>query len=480
MANRRSIIYNIFLLFCFSFWIHTAATDVIKQGDTFNSSASLVSTNGFFTLKFYNLSIDEWYLSIWFKTDEKKPCWLYNRDRPFKNDSGVLLIDGTGNLMINYTGGDPIVLYSGQRKTNVTAILQDNGNFVLREATAEQVLWQSFDSPTDSFLPGMKLGINHKTGQNWSLTSWFTASMPIPGAFTLEWIPNEHQLVVKRRGVKFWTSGVLNNGTFKNLEMLPFGETADYNFTQVSNTDEEYLTFKIVPYGPPVPGSVNVTSLSLEYDGTMVAQKSLGMFSKIYECDGNNTNSGCERWEGPKCRSHGEKFQKKEIIYDNSVPHFSDGNKSLSFSDCLDICWSNCKCVGTGTLVLTSDGTGTGTLSADSDTPGCQFWYGPLKENENGKEGGTVYHMIIPGPPAKKTWVWILIAVAATLVVILLGILVFMRWRRLRLQEKFLLELMTLDNPSEAKELEIDDNKGHDLKVDSDLFTRAYYLMVER
>ncbi|TXG66263.1 hypothetical protein EZV62_007538 [Acer yangbiense] len=439
MANKRSIIYNIFLLFCFSFWVHTAATNILKQGDMLNSSASLVSENGFFTLKFYNLSIDEWYLSIWFKTDEKKPCWLYNRDRPFKNDSGVLLIDGNGNLKINYTGGDPIVLYSVQRNTNATAILNDNGNFALREATssgtAEQVLWQSFDSPTDSFLPGMKLGINHKTGQNWSLTSWFNPSMPTPGAFTLEWIPLERQLVVKRRGVKFWTSGVLNNGTFKNLEILSLGEMADYNFTQVSNTDEDYLTFKIVPngllYGPPDPNWVNVTSLSLEYDGTMVAQKSLGMFLTIYEsCDGNNKNYGCERWEGPKCRAKGEKFQKKEVIYDNSVPHSSDSNKSLSFSDCLDICWNNCTCYGTGTPVRMPDGP----LLVNSDTPGCLFWYGPLKEIGNGEGGGSVYYMIIPGPPGSKLWIWILIAVAATLIVILLGILVFLRQRRLRLQ----------------------------------------------
>ncbi|KAK2640086.1 hypothetical protein Ddye_027881 [Dipteronia dyeriana] len=434
--KSSSIIYNIFLLFCFSFWVHAAATDILKHGDMLNSSASLVSRNGFFTLKFYNLSIDEWYLSIWFKTDTKKPCWLANRDRPVKNDSGVLLIDGIGNLMINYTGGDPLVLYSGQRNTNVTAILQDNGNFELREATssgtAEQVLWRSFDSPTDSFLPGMKLGINHKTGQNWSLKSWFTASMPTPGAFTLEWIPLERQLVVKRRGVKFWSSGALNNGTFKNLEFLPSGEMAVYNFTQVSNKDEESLTFKIVPDGPPFPGWVNVTSLSLEYDGAMVAQKSLGISVTIYEsCDGNNTNSGCERWEGPKCRSHGEKFQKKEVLYDNSVPHFSDYNRSLSFSDCLDICWNNCTCFGTGTPALTSSD---GRLLVNSNEPGCLFWYGPLQENENGKDGGIVYHMIIPGPPAKKTWVWILIAVATTLIVILLGILVFLRWRRLRLQ----------------------------------------------
>ncbi|KAL5837535.1 hypothetical protein ACOSQ3_014704 [Xanthoceras sorbifolium] len=212
MASKTSSIYKILLLIFF--WAsNAAATDILNRGGMLNSSASasLVSRNGFFNLQFYNLSNDRWYLSIFYKTGAtEKPCWLANRERPIKNDSGVLLIDDNGNLMIKYTGGDPIVLYSGQTNTNVTAILQDNGNFVLREATSSgTILWQSFDSPTDSFLPGMKLGINHKTGPKWSLTSWLTAFVPTPGAFTLEYL--EHQLVVKRRGVKVWTSGVLNN-----------------------------------------------------------------------------------------------------------------------------------------------------------------------------------------------------------------------------------------------------------------------------
>ncbi|KAK3197973.1 hypothetical protein Dsin_021388 [Dipteronia sinensis] len=128
--------------------------------------------------------------------------------------------------------------------------------------SGEQILWQSFDFPTDSFLPGMKLGINNKTGENWSLTSLLTASMPTPGAFTHEWIPHELQLVVKRRGVKFWTSGVLNNGTFKTLENLPYGVLENYNFTTFN---EGYLTFN------------ETTSMSLGYDGTIVARMSLGL-----------------------------------------------------------------------------------------------------------------------------------------------------------------------------------------------------------
>ncbi|KAK1582623.1 hypothetical protein Q3G72_016831 [Acer saccharum] len=465
MANKNTSIYKIFWFISCCLWAsHVAAIDVLNQGDVLNFSHSLVSRNELFALKFYNLSINEWYLSIFHITPvTEKSCWLANRKKPIQNDSGVLLIDGNGKLMIKYTGGDPIVLYSGQRNTNVTAILQDDGNLVLREATssgtAEQILWQSFDSPTDCFLPEMKLG------QNLSLTSWFTASQPIPGAFTLEWVSNESQLVVKRRGVKYWTSGELNNGTFKNLRYL-FGVI---DFT-ISN--EEYLTSKIVPKSPPFLGLQNETTLlSLEYDGTIVEHRKHGRLLpiKISEsCNGNNIDSGCERWEGPpKCRSHGEKFQKKEVIPNDSVPHYYDRNESLSFSDCLDICWKNCSCFGTGTSDPKNAGTGTDAFTnVNSDEPGCLFWYGPLKENENGESGGTVYHMIIPGPPGWKRWIWIVSFVPATFIIILLlGVLVYLRWRKLRLQEKFLLELMTLDNPIEAREIEIDGNNGHNLKV---------------
>ncbi|KAK7859452.1 g-type lectin s-receptor-like serine/threonine-protein kinase ces101 [Quercus suber] len=48
------------------------------------------------------------------------------------------------------------------------------------------VLWQSFDHLALVLIPEMKLGVNHKTGQNWSLTSWLTWNVPNPGAFTLE------------------------------------------------------------------------------------------------------------------------------------------------------------------------------------------------------------------------------------------------------------------------------------------------------
>ncbi|KAK1583334.1 hypothetical protein Q3G72_022857 [Acer saccharum] len=393
MANKSKNICKIFLhIIYFCFWAHAAATDILNQGDMLRSSDSRVSRNGFFTLRFYNLSMNNWYLSIWYKYDPTKPCWLANRDRPIKNNSGVLLIDEQGSLMMTYTGGVPIKLYSGQSaaNTNVTAVLQDDGNFVLKKSAddstggvTEQILWQSFDSPTDCFLPGMKLGINLKTGQNWSLTSWLTDSIPTPGAFTLNWVPKERQLILRRRGVKFWSSGVLNKGAFGNLTVS--SDIYDFIYSEHSNNHEQYLTYKLVTL-PSIEEWDSVSSLTLGHDGRITRWSSSRVgFTKV-DCDGLRTDSGCERWQRPECRSHGEKMERREVYYDNSVVHFEDKNDSRSFSDCVDICWNDCTCFGVSNI------------GNNSVNPGCNFWYGPLKETGTG-EKGTTFYIIISAPP---------------------------------------------------------------------------------
>jgi hypothetical protein len=49
-------------------------------------------------------------------------------------------------------------------------MLLDSGNFILREQNSDgstrQNLWPSFDYPTDTLLPGMKLGVGLKTIEN--------------------------------------------------------------------------------------------------------------------------------------------------------------------------------------------------------------------------------------------------------------------------------------------------------------------------
>ena len=108
MANKSTSIYKIFWFISCCLWAsHAAAADIINR-DVLNSSASLVSRNGLFTLRFYNLSSNGdsksnySYLGIFYGNDTNpgKPFWIANRDWPITDNSGALVIDQTGKLMI--------------------------------------------------------------------------------------------------------------------------------------------------------------------------------------------------------------------------------------------------------------------------------------------------------------------------------------------------------------------------------------------
>ena len=157
------------------------------------NDGELVSNQGNFMLGFFELKSNNCYLGIWYNDNRQRLdnlVWVANRDTPVLDNSGSLTIDNNGNLKISNHGSLSIVLYSGQERGNNTiAVLLDNGNFVLREQSSGWQLWQSFDYPTHALLPGMKLGVNWKTGHTWSLRSWRGVNVPEVGDLTLVLIP---------------------------------------------------------------------------------------------------------------------------------------------------------------------------------------------------------------------------------------------------------------------------------------------------
>jgi len=359
MARR---IYR-FLLFCFCA-SHVLAADTLYQGgDSLNSSSTLVSKNGLFTLGFTRLGSAEsnaTYLGIWYNNDRSHPFWLANRDKPIADNSGVLAIDGSGNMKLTYSGGDPVEFYSSQSSTtNITAILEDSGNFVLKDENSgsQQVLWQSFDFPTDTFLPGMKLGINNRTGQTWYLKSWLSDLVPTPaGAFTFEWDTYGKELVIKRRDVIYWTTGPLrSNSSFE----IPFLDAAvlDFSYINDSNADEDYFMFKVSANEYASQGQRNFSMWQLGYDGTILDLTTSQAFGGP-PCKGNNADAGCVRWSGPTCRSNSNSFELRSGYFVNTVPSKDDDNSSLSISDCRDICWKDCRCVGVPSRGNSANNTG--------------------------------------------------------------------------------------------------------------------------
>ncbi|MGV7400565.1 bulb-type lectin domain-containing protein, partial [Mycobacterium kansasii] len=83
---------------------------------------------------------------------------------------------------------------------------------VLREGpNSSEPLWQSFDHPTDTWLPGGKIAYNKLTNVSQQLTSWKNKDDPAPSQFTFEIVSKSKSYVILwNKTTQYWTSGEWN------------------------------------------------------------------------------------------------------------------------------------------------------------------------------------------------------------------------------------------------------------------------------
>ncbi|XP_075665980.1 G-type lectin S-receptor-like serine/threonine-protein kinase At1g11330 [Castanea sativa] len=143
-----------------------------------------------------------------------------NRQKPLKDSSGVLTIPEDGNLVV--LNGQEEILWSSNVSNSVTnssATLLDSGNLVLQVDTTGIILWESFQHPSDSFLPRMKLSSNLRKDEKVQLTSWKSPSDPSIGSFSAGIDPlNIPEGFVWKDGRPYWWTGPWNGQVFIGIQ----------------------------------------------------------------------------------------------------------------------------------------------------------------------------------------------------------------------------------------------------------------------
>ncbi|XP_044955186.1 putative receptor protein kinase ZmPK1 [Hordeum vulgare subsp. vulgare] len=155
-------ILNLTFLLISSFVAPTAAevgrVNYLHKGSSLaveHASHVIESPDGTFSFGFYNLSSTAFTLSIWFtKSADRTIAWSANRDRPVHGVGSKVKLNTDGRSMV-LTDYDGTVVW----RTNALsaeadhAELMDSGNLVMKDHGGN-ILWQSFDHPTDTLLPG--------------------------------------------------------------------------------------------------------------------------------------------------------------------------------------------------------------------------------------------------------------------------------------------------------------------------------------
>ncbi|KAF3456955.1 hypothetical protein FNV43_RR01610 [Rhamnella rubrinervis] len=219
-------------------------TQPIKDGD--GGGDVLVSNGETFALGFFSPGKSNYrYVGIWYhKIPGKTVVWVANRDNPINGTSGFLSIDTQGNLVLFDNNDQTVPVWSSNSSslpTNEYALAQllDSGNLVLFQNESKQLLWQSFDYPTDTTLPDMKFGIDRSTGLNRFLTSWKSEDDPSAGNYSYRIDrAGSPQFILYKGQVPWWRSGHWNGNAFSGLPLSPGFEPkshSEWSFRDATN-----------------------------------------------------------------------------------------------------------------------------------------------------------------------------------------------------------------------------------------------------
>ncbi|KAL5131261.1 G-type lectin S-receptor-like serine/threonine-protein kinase [Glycine soja] len=386
------------------------ANDSMNVLQSMSDGVSLVSKGGKFEFGFFSPGYShKRYVGIWYKNIPiQTVVWVANKANPINDSSGIITLNNTGNLVL--TQNAYLVWYtnnSHKQAQNPVVVLLDSGNLVIKneeETDPEVCLWQSFDYPSDTLLPGMKLERNIRTGHEWKLTSWKNPNDPSPGdIYRVLELYNYPELYVMKGKKKVYRSGPWNGLYFSGLPYLQNNTIFGYNF--VSNKDEIYFTTVVNQTGIVyryvwLEGDHNWTmhrsypkefcdnyGLCGAYGNCIINQAQgcqclKGFSPKSPQAwASSDWSQGCVRNKPLSCNGeHKDGFVKFEGL---KVPDTTQTwlDKTIGLEECRVKCLNNCSCMA----YSNSDIRGAGS--------GCVMWYGDLIDIRQFETGGQGLHI---------------------------------------------------------------------------------------
>jgi len=413
----------LFIPIILSLFSLSISTDTLTPNHPLAENETLVSSDGTFALGFFSptSSNNNRYIGIWYKRiPDQTVIWVGNRRNPVTSPTAVLKLAGNGSLLITDVNS---TLFWSSGSTNMVsnpvAQLLDTGNFVVRDSqrtNSSSFAWQSFDYPTDSLIPGMKLGWNLTSGLNRNLTAWSSPTDPSPGIYSLTLdLRGVPQLFFLKGQVLQWRSGPWTGLDFSGELPVTLTYTDTFVFSFVNNKEEVY-------YSAGVVNNSTITRLVVNQSGS--TQRYIWLdesnvwnqywYTPRGQCDGYAScgpNGVCDPNGSPMC-SCLQGFEPKSpanwalrYASDGCVrktkldcKNRSDGfvtvpqtqlpdtvsatvNMTMSLDECQASCLRNCSCTGYASADVRGGGSG------------CILWSTDLMDISVYPDGGQDFYL---------------------------------------------------------------------------------------
>ncbi|KAJ6978907.1 hypothetical protein NC653_027171 [Populus alba x Populus x berolinensis] len=463
------VLHLILNCFCLEFG---ASIDTISSSQFIRDPETIVSAGKKFELGFFSpVNSTNRYVAIWYSNISiTTPVWVANRKKPLNDSSGIMTISEDGNLVV--LNGQQDILWSSNVSTGMNdsrAQLMDDGNLVLGGSENGNSLWQSFQEPSDTYIPQMRLAANSKTGKKTLLTSWKSPSDPSIGSFSLGIDPSSiPEIVLWNDSRPIWRTGPWNGQVFIGVPEMNSVYLDGFNLADDGNggftlsvvfADESYITNFVLSsegkFGQVDWDDTNKGSWRYQWESVQDECDVYGKCGSFASCDAKNSpicsclkgfepknadewnsrnwTNGCVRRKAMRCeriQNGGELgkedgFLKLERV---KVPDFAEWSSSITEQKCRYDCWNNCSCVAYAYY--------TGIY--------CMLWRGNLTDIKMFSSGGADLYIRLAYTELDNKKINLKVIISLTVVVgaIAIAICVFYSWRwieRKRTSKKVLL-----------------------------------------
>ena len=223
----------------------STATLILLSGNSTLTSPNQTFELGFFTVD----SGSHFYLGIWYASIPIRTyVWVANRQYPVDGAAipAAVKLTTDGFLAVNDNFGRELWRSNNDEPAGDARIL-DSGNFVLFSSDeSEKVVWQSFDHPSDTWLPEQIMS------RKQNITSWRSPVDPSPGSFSLRLKPpssGELELVYDGdSSVSYWSTGKWTGDRFAGVPEMTVPYIYTFMFNEPFSADATFVYSILMPF----------------------------------------------------------------------------------------------------------------------------------------------------------------------------------------------------------------------------------------
>ncbi|KAK2972291.1 hypothetical protein RJ640_014349 [Escallonia rubra] len=372
MINQTLVFLLVISSSCFHFATSKVRTS-LPRGSALSvedDSDLITSQDNTFTCGFYGMGTNAYWFAIWFTNSKDRTiAWTANRDKPVNEKGSSMSLKPNGALVLTDANGAMVWMTNTTSADVDRAELLNTGNLVLKDPQG-RILWQSFDSPTDTLLPSQIF-----TKSN-SLVSALRKGSYQSGYFSL-FFNSDNVLKMIYDGPEassvYWPRP--DYDTWRNLR-------TNYNSSRIAFFDDQGVLSSSdkLQFSASDMGFGIKRRLTLDYDGNLRFHSlnfTTGLWSITWEAfaqqcnvhglcgrygiciytpqamcscppgyevsDISDWSKGCKPTFNFTC-SKRQQFKFVEILHTDYYGFDSNYSQGISFEDCRKICLDDCAC----------------------------------------------------------------------------------------------------------------------------------------